>query len=659
MTAVIIIGIIIFFLFALSGKKTPTNTLPPTYKKPIQKSEKELKNELVQSILKNIKITVTTSSSNSNYKDDSIIDVTDQSYRLTTNSNLKKYSNGVPSWVHHYVYSYSEINGATNEQKKFYGIFKNSFLNGEYLDLEGNTNYAFILLFDLFNEYENHKEIPKLEKQLQSLGQCYPKTKSYGVSFLIQEMEAKGDSKGVLRLRTEDKYGYQNYNTDYDYWKLGSKYKDKLKLEVNEVKLLNSLIDADNKFNSIEFCAVELIRLLLNCVKQLEEYFKQNNSKFENVINEIAHIEITSKYKYKQGSYNYKSIYDNFSSTVYQCIYKTCENTLRDYFKVGRKTDLSWYLHSENATILFKEKVLNIIQPFIDLSLSVKKEIDLESEIKINNYSRSRYKNELNLLSESFDKSKISDYQNAIENLELRNQGNPFIENIYFEASKFISKYDKSLSLTYYIKYLYHDLKSMTFDNKQLTKTIQKSLFKTNEQLHDFEIVVSELIKDKNLENALRGVSKIYAVKRKKIQLDTASIKEVQHQDSGTVELLNEYLKDDYEDESNSIKTQEINSEEVSIQITQKTEVIENSIYISTITFTQLQTTTLEIFTKSNFSVPQSDLEIFAKSKGVFKNQLVENINETCYDVIDDILIEEEEEYYNINPNYYQKLLAK
>ena len=154
------------------------------------------------------------------------------------------------------------------------------------------------------------------------------------------------------------------------------------------VTLLNSLIDTDNKFNSIEFCAVELIRLLLDCVNKLEEYSKENNSKFENVVAEIAHIEITSKYKYKQGSYNYKSIFDNFSSTVYQCIYKTCENTLRDYFKVGRKTDISWYLHSENATILFKDNVLNVIQPVIDLSISEKKEIDLESEIKINNYSR-------------------------------------------------------------------------------------------------------------------------------------------------------------------------------------------------------------------------------------------------------------------------------
>ncbi|MFN2439000.1 MAG: hypothetical protein ABR503_07355, partial [Chitinophagaceae bacterium] len=87
---------------------------------------------------------------------------------------MKKYSTGVPYWAHHYVYSYSEINNATTEQKMFYGIFKNSFLNNEYFDLEGNTNYAFILLFDLLNEYENHKDIPGLEKQLQALGQYYP-----------------------------------------------------------------------------------------------------------------------------------------------------------------------------------------------------------------------------------------------------------------------------------------------------------------------------------------------------------------------------------------------------------------------------------------------------------------------------------------------------
>lgn len=609
--------------------------------------EKQQKDELTQNILKNIRIEVTTPNSNNSDKDESIIDVTNQpneNIDATKNSTVLPYY-----WKNKFISSYNDIFSATDEQRDFYATFKLAFLKNVYINLSGNTNYLYILLFDLLKEFDTGNNITKLEGLINRLVVFYPEIKNYALS----SFESKKLNYSVFANRNQDS------NTDYDYWKLGNKYKDKLKLSGNEVTLLNSLIDTDNKFNSIEFCAVELIRLLLDCVNKLEEYSKENNSKFENVVAEIAHIEIVSKYKYKQGSYNYKSIFDNFSSTVYQCIYKTCENTLRDYFKVGRKTELNWYLHSENAIILFKEKVLNIIQPFVDLSISEKKEIDLESEIKINNYSRSRYKNELKLLSESFDTEKISTYNNAIENLELRNQGNPFIENIYYEASKFVSKYDKSLSLTYYIKYLYHDLKSATFDNKQLTKTIQKSLFKTNEQLHDFEIIVSELIKDKDLDKALKNISKVYEVKRRKIQLDTASIKDAQQQHSGTVELLNEYLKDDFEDENNTIKSQEISNEEIKIEITQKSEEVHQSAFVSELTFSEIHTTALELFAKSNFSVSQSELEAFAKSKGVFKNQLIESINEICYNFFDDVLIEEEDEYYTINTNYFQRILAQ
>ena len=135
---------------------------------------------------------------------------------------------------------------------------------------------------------------------------------------------------------------------------------------------------------------------------------------------------------------------------------------------------------------------------------------------------------DLNILAFIFDSNRIDDYSKEIIELEIRNKENPFIENIYFEASKFISNYNKELALEYYIKYLYHDLKSVTFDNKQLTKTIQKNLFKTNEQLHNFQAIISELINDRNLEKALQELTKIYKVKRKKIQLDSISIKEVQ-----------------------------------------------------------------------------------------------------------------------------------
>lgn len=643
----VVIVVLIFISSSSIKKKQSKNVQTPKEENNLQRSEIKQKEEPIENILKSVKIEVTSTNSNSPENDDSIIDVTNQpkeNIESTKNSTVLDHY-----WENKFISSYNDIFSATSEQRDFYATFKIAFLKNVYINLSDNTNYLHILLFDLLKEFDTVNNITKLEALISRLVLFYPEIKNYALS----SFESK-------KLNYSD-FVNRNYdsNTGYDHWKLGNKHKDKLKLNGNEVTLLNSLIDTDNKFNSIEFCAVELIRLILDCVNQLEEYSKQNNSKFDNVVTEIAHIEITSMYKYKQGSYNYESILANFSSTVYQCIYKTCENTLRDYFKVGRKTDLNSYLHSDNAIILFKEKVLNIIQPLIDLSILEKKEIDLESEIKINNYSRSRYKNELKLLSESFDTEKLSNYSNAIENLELRNQGNPFIENIYYEASKFVSKHDKSLSLTYYIKYLYHDLKSATFDNKQLTKTIQKSLFKTNEQLHDFEIIVSELIKDKDLDKALKNVSKVYEVKRRKIRIDRASIKEVQQQHSGTVELLNEYLKDDFEDENNSIKSQEISNEEIQIEITQKSHDINDSAFVGDLSFTPIHISALELFLKSNFSVPQSELEQFAKSKGIFKNQLIESINETCYEFLDDVLIEEEEDYYTINTNYFQSISAK
>ncbi len=172
-------------------------------------------------------------------------------------------------------------------------------------------------------------------------------------------------------------------------------------------------------------------------------------------------------------------------------------------------------------------------------------------------------------------------------------------------------------------------------------------------------LIVSELIKDKDLDKALKDVTKVYEIKRKKIQLDTTSIKEVQQQHSGTVELLNEYLKDDFEDENNSIKSQEINSEEIKIEITQKSVNISHPAFISDLSFMPIHVSTLELFSKSNFSISQIEVEEFAKSKGVFKNQLIESINETCYEFLDDVLIEEEDDYYTINTNYFQRISAK
>jgi len=659
MTAIIIIGIIIFIIYAASSKKKPTQKKTTyTNSNNRQKSEKEIRDELVQSLIKNIKVTVTTSNSSNNYNDDSIIDVTDQSYRINSNSNLKKYNSGVPYWAHHYVYSYSEINSASSEQKKFYSFFKNSFLNGEYFDLEGNTNYAFILLFDFLNEFDNHKDLSKLESQLKILGQCYPKTKSYGVSFLIKKMELSGDNDGVTRLRAEDRYSYQNNNTDYDYWRLGSKYKTKLKLNDEEVKLLNKLWYPSNNFCSVEYCCIEILKLYLSVITELKTNYVKEGITIVAQFSDVADVIARKHFKYRNGSQNYKYCIETTTNEFYSHIFKHCENAVREYYGHKRKINTDTYYTTPEAKTEFDTKIISKVSELLPALISNVTLPDETTEIELYSQNTNRWKIKFEELTANYN-DKPKEFIYSIKTLGKLNNKNPSIENIFFEASKFIAKYDRESALTLYVHYLFHDLKSATFDNKQLTKTIQKSLFKTNEQLHDFEIIVSELIKDKNLDKALKSVSKVYEIKRKKIQLDTASIKEVQQQHSGTIELLNEYLKDDFEDENNSIKSQEISNEEIKIVITQKSDDISHSAFVGNLTFTPIHVSALELFSKSNFSVPQSELEQFAKSKGIFKNQLIESINETCYEFLDDVLIEEEEDYYTINTNYFQRISAK
>jgi ribosomal protein L20A (L18A) len=622
------------------------------------KNEKENRDELVQSLNKNSKFIVTTSSSTSNYNDDSIIDVTDQSYRINSNSNLKKYSIGVPYWEHQYVYSYSEINSSSSEQKKFYAIFKNSFLNGEYLDLEGNTNYAFILLFDLLNEFDNHKDISKLESQLKILGQYYPKTKSYGISFLIQKMEANGDCDGVSRLRAEDVYSYQNYNTDYDYWGLGSKYKTKLNLNDEEVKLLNKLWYPSNNFCSVEYCCVEIIKLYNSVIEKLKASYIAEGTTIDAQFLVVADIIARKHFKYNKGSQNYKYCIETTTNEFYSHIFKHCENAVREYYGHKRKINTDTYYTTAEAKTEFETKIISKVSGLLPVLISKVSQPDEATDIELYSQNTNRWKIKFEELTTNYN-YKPKEFIDSIVTLGKLNKKNPSIENIFFEASKFIAKYDKESALSLYVHYLYHDLKSATFDNKQLTKTIQKNLFKTNEQLHDFEKIISELIKDKDLEKALKNISKVYEVKRKKIQLDIASIKEVQQLHSGTVELLNEYLKDDFEDENNSIKSQEINNEEIKIEITQKSEDNVHTGFVSELSFSAMEISALELFSKSNFSVPQSELEVFAKSKGIFKNQLIVSINEACYNLLDDVLIEEEDDYYTINTNYFQRISVK
>ncbi len=658
MTEIIVIGIVVYIIYAISKNKKTEEYAGFTNTNREQKTKEEIRDEFIQNLMDNMKVTLKSSEDSNNSDDNSIIDVTNKAYKIDFGDNLKKYTIGIPYWKHQYIYSYSEISDASIEQLTFYSIFKNNFLSGEYLDLEGNTNYAFILLFDLLNEYDTHKDKSKLESQLKILGKHYPKTKSYGTSFLIQKMESDGNTEDVLRLRTEERYNPQNYYTDYDYWKLGNKYKSKLSLNADEVNLLNYLPHPNNNFCDIEFCCIEVLKLYIAVISDLKAKYLSEGTTLKTEFDFVSDIVARKHFKYRKGSYNYNYSIESNINEFHTNIFKHCENTVRELYGHKRKLKTDTYYTHEEAKEEFDTRISSKVVKLLPNVTHKVASPDEATDIELYSQSTSRWKIKFEDIKANF-KNDTDEFLESVLYLGKLNKKNPSVENIFFEASKFIAKYDKVSALSLYIHYLYYDLNSTAFNNKQLTKTIQKSLFKTNEQLHDFEKIVSELIQDKDLEKALKSITEIYKVKRKKIKLDRSAIKDVQQQHAGTVDLLNEYLQDDFEDENNTIKSEEINNEEIKIEITQKNEMSSNSAFLSELALDSIQISILELFSKNNFSMLQSEVEEFAKSKGVFKNQVIESINEICYEILDDVLIEEEDDYYTIIPEYFQNIAAK
>ena len=584
--------------------------------------------------------------------DRSIIDITGQFFTIPKEGSARP--SNVPLWRHQYVYSFSEIDTAGNEQRRFYKTYKANFLNDIYMDIEGNLNYAFILLFDLLNEYDNNKDEIRLQQLLRQLAEHYPKTKTYCTSFIVKKFEENGKFVEAERIRKDENY----YPYDENYYQLGTRYRDKLNLSNEDILLLNKISCPNNNFFNIEFCGNEIVKLYLSAIKRLNEKYTRDASSLDNELNSIGDLIARKHYNYRKGRGNYKYSLETIVNELYSTIFKYCENTVRENYGHKRKlnTDIQYSIADVQSE--FNGKLILRLQKFLAIYAPTLELPNRSTELVLNGQNPARWRLRFDNLVKNYE----GDYKQFVSDIIILgniNKRNPAVENIFYEASKFIANHDRISSLKLYIYYLHYDLKSIKFGNKPVAKTVQKTLFETNDQLHTFQVIVSNMIKDKDLDKALTELLRIYTSQRKKIVINRDAIYQVQQKHSGTVEILNEYLKDEFEDDENIFKTEEINVEEVVMEITFKSSSERVSAFIEGIDLNEAQCEILEMFIKANLAVYHHEIEIFARGKGMFKNQLIDSLNEACYPVLDDLLIEEEEDLYIINENYYQTILAK
>lgn len=460
------------------------------------------------------------------------------------------------------------------------------------------------------------------------------------LDFYNEEIEARDVSNNT----TSNLYDDQNN-------RLGSRYKKQLALSNQEVKWLNKFWDPHNSFLAIEQCCIAVMRLYLLCLKEVALRFHNMQSDFFKQVKKFIIQNQSRKSQYLTTD----QFIEQAEAHIFITFFRRAEGVVRDAYRHKRKINSNFNFCDLSAS--FERRFGNVWNEMVLANSINILPANHDAELKLNELNVNRWKFFFDEISCGITEANITQCALKFDELAEQNRTNTALENIYFEVSKLFVKDDKLTAVKFYLKYIHADLRSGKIDNKQLGKTIQKSLFSTPEQLAGFEGIINELVATRDLEAALLKAKGIYTKKRKKIQLDFASIDNVKSQHQATVNKLNELLQDEEEDFNNKpeIVTDQIELKIIQSEIISKTPDV-TSIVVS-IGLTEHQKGLLALFATKNYQLDDEALSVYAKNKNLFKNQLIESINDCCYEQLDDLLIEETGGGYEVNEYYYNKII--
>lgn len=198
-------------------------------------------------------------------------------------------------------------------------------------------------------------------------------------------------------------------------------------------------------------------------------------------------------------------------------------------------------------------------------------------------------------------------------------------------------EHHKEISLKLYLQYLNVKSASGTFKYKQISVRNASKLFSNKEQKTKFEAICKQFQKNYKLEKALAQISELYTPVRRKIKLNVDSIQEAKAKQASVAKILGAYLDDE--------------------PIAEKHENTQPETVINTPANNQQEL--FDLFISNTFRLNQQEINIFVQSKGLFKDQFIESINEQYYETLDDLLIEEESGEYILNEEYYTQIVSK
>lgn len=436
---------------------------------------------------------------------------------------------------------------------------------------------------------------------------------------------------------TGNTFGYQAnqkfYENDlyyYGNWGFGSRNKKRLGLSSEQANLLNKVEIGGTVFTRIRQCADESALLFLRVIKGIEKAYLSKGLDFFKTIDKLGR---NVYYGYDYG------FWESPANRVFHILFKFSENGVREQY--GHKRKLEEKTHIINLEEYLRDIFIGEIKEIIKTEREAIAAATQETLIELNAINKTNWKRDFEEIKEKIN---VLGTKQAIQKLDLLyelNAKNDALYKIYFEASKLLIAHHKMAALKAYLNYYHRASKMKGHDLKFYTKRQVKELFSKEDQLTAFNQIVQKLSSDKDIQAAISNLPSVYAVKRKKVKLDDQAINRINEMHTETVEQLGQVL-----DEPG-----EITKKEPDKKPTQEVEILEGLADIfetddaaaEPIEFNKYQRQFINLLIENDLFLPKEAVDKFAKANGVFKNQLINGINEVFYEQREDNLLEEQE----------------
>ena len=238
-------------------------------------------------------------------------------------------------------------------------------------------------------------------------------------------------------------------------------------------------------------------------------------------------------------------------------------------------------------------------------------------------------------LQATFNPKEAESFYDKACQLAKRNKRVMVIRKIYFDSYLLLVEIDREYALRFYLHYL--DV-STSIQHRKITRKNAKKLFRKPGENERFDAICADLLLHKDLPNVLEQFDRMQISQRKKISLSVQAIQAAAEKQSKVAGVLTEWLAD----EEMPVAHEAVKNVPEETPVATPAESSKEAL--------------IRLFIANAYRINKEEVDIFARSRGLFTGGLIEGINDEHFETLDDVLIEEDEEYYILNEAYCRQI---